>query len=288
MNKDLLNKLRGDAIAYRPSFAKVIISTKTVKRIVNKVEKLVDYEERFGTAGAVYLQQLLYWCDKGTREDGFIYKSKDEIYDETGVTPREQDRIRLILVGLGCIVTETHRANGSPTIHYKINLEKVAELFLTSEGYTRTNHSNQRSVSPLPTVSLETHQRYETITESTSEITTESNILATTPSVAVKSNKVITLVNESADINSMVIYFYKTLCPAVSPIFSPTNRKAFDNLITVYGLKDIRDNIDKAKKLIGVDYAPQISNISVFATKYETIKSFKPKARFEMQPMIRL
>lgn len=284
MNKDLLSKLRGDAIAYRPSFAKVVISKKTVDRKINGEIKSVDYEERFGTAGAVYLQQLLYWCDKGTREDGFIYKSKDEIYEETGVTQHEQDRLRLLLVKLGCITTETHRANGSPTIHYKANLEKIAELFLTSDGYKRTNHHYQRSGSPLPTVRLEPYERYESITESTSEITTESNnitvsdnLAPTTSSARKSSSKVkvdIVLANKEG-VQSMLLYFYATLLPGAAIVFSPTNRKALDGLITAHGLKDVRDTIDKAKTLLGVTYAPQISNISVFATKYLTIKNYK-------------
>ena len=30
----------------------------------------------FGIEGALFVQQLYYWSDKGTREDGYIYKSK--------------------------------------------------------------------------------------------------------------------------------------------------------------------------------------------------------------------
>lgn len=110
--------------------------------------------------------------------------------------------------------------------------------------------------------------------ENTTNIEEISNtiILPSTPSKVVKPKLELT---NSSDVNSMLIYFYKTLLPGVGLIFSPTNRKKLDDLITAHGLKDVRETIDKAKTLLGVQYAPQISNISVFATKYLTIKNYK-------------
>lgn len=99
--------------------------------------------------------------------------------------------------------------------------------------------------------------------------------VTTRKSSKVKAKKELLLTNDSSDVNSMLMYFYLTLLPGVSMIFSPTNRKALDGLITSHGLKDVRDTIDKAKSLLGVQYAPQISNISVFATKYLTIKNYR-------------
>ena len=126
------------------------------------------------------------------------------------------------------------------------------------------------------------------IPDITTNINTDinSNILASTPSSAIKSKsskKVkaeVVLVNKEG-VQSMLLYFYATLLPGAPNIFSPTNRKALDGLITAHGLKDVRETIDKSKTLLGVQYAPQISNISVFATKYLTIKNYQSKTGYQ-------
>jgi hypothetical protein len=75
-----------------------------------------------GIPEAIYLQQLYYWSDKGIREDGFVYKSKTEIENETTLTRDQQDRVRLKLTKRGILEVKKEKANGTPTLHYKINL----------------------------------------------------------------------------------------------------------------------------------------------------------------------
>lgn len=68
---------------------------------------------------AIYYQQLYYWSDKGGRNDGFIYKSKEEIEEETTLTRYQQDKCRKVLEDGGWLVTKLIKANGAPTLHYK-------------------------------------------------------------------------------------------------------------------------------------------------------------------------
>lgn len=58
------------------------------------------------TAG-VFLCQMIYWHDKATSEFG-VYKSAEEITEETGLTYREQSTARKKLVALG-LIEETNR-----------------------------------------------------------------------------------------------------------------------------------------------------------------------------------
>ncbi len=77
-----------------------------------------------GIEEAIFYQQLHYWMDKGTREDGFIYKSTAEIEEETTLTRFQQDRIRAKLVKKGWIeIKKTRAPNGSPTLHYRCIIE---------------------------------------------------------------------------------------------------------------------------------------------------------------------
>lgn len=82
-----------------------------------------------GIEEALFYQQLHYWGDKGDREDGFIYKTVEQLEEETTLTRRQQDRVRLKLIKMGWIeVKKTHAPNGSPTLHYRCLMEISIEV----------------------------------------------------------------------------------------------------------------------------------------------------------------
>ena len=225
-----LKKLRGDVIAYRPSFAKVLING-----------------DRFGAEGAIYLQQLIYWCDKGTRKDGFIYKSKDEIYEETGITPRVQDRIRRVLVSLGCLETKTLRANGSPTLHYKLNLQEIIKKFVSDYAVSDIP-PRQRDDSNMPNGVMEHPQRAHSITETTTETTTEI----------------------TTNWQEIVLYFYNKVSPSTSPKdrFRNTTKAAAAHLLSLHSKEVIMKKID------ALSISPDrrfITRFETFCNKYDTL-----------------
>lgn len=68
---------------------------------------------------ALLFQQIHYWSQRSTREDGFIYKTMREIEEETYLTRDQQNRARKLLVKLGWLEVKNKKANGVPTLHYK-------------------------------------------------------------------------------------------------------------------------------------------------------------------------
>lgn len=98
----------------------------TKERVVSFHPELAEVLD--GIEEALFWEQLYYWSDKGKRPDGFIYKTKEEIQKETYLTRTQQDRVRKKLVNKGLLEIKIHRANGSPTIHYKVNVEEVNKL----------------------------------------------------------------------------------------------------------------------------------------------------------------
>ena len=72
-----------------------------------------------GIKEALYYQQIYYWSDKGSRPDGFIYKTKESIQEETTLTREEQDRIRPRLVEMGWLEVQKIPVKGKPTLHYR-------------------------------------------------------------------------------------------------------------------------------------------------------------------------
>ena len=102
---------------------------KIVIGLENPISFYPQLARLFGSPeAAIYFQQLYYWSDKGVRSDGYIYKTKEEIEQETCLSRDRQDAIRKKLVKLGVLKTKLHRANGSPTLHYFIDAQRTNEL----------------------------------------------------------------------------------------------------------------------------------------------------------------
>ncbi len=77
---------------------------------------------------ALYIQQLYFWSDKGKRKDGFFFKTKKEIEEETTLSRYQQDACRKYFERIGILKTKIIKANGIPTLHYFINFKKFQEF----------------------------------------------------------------------------------------------------------------------------------------------------------------
>ena len=83
-----------------------------------------------GFKEAIFFQQLFFWKDKGADPDGWIYKTKDELEEETAIPRSTQDRVRNKLVKMGLIEVKNKCKKGSstPVLHYRINTEGVVAM----------------------------------------------------------------------------------------------------------------------------------------------------------------
>lgn len=77
------------------------------------------------TTASILLSQFLYWSDK--MKDGWIWKSSEELEEETGLTKWEQITAKRILVERGLIIKEVKRLDH--TTRYKVNRDKIDELW---------------------------------------------------------------------------------------------------------------------------------------------------------------
>ena len=97
---------------------------------------------------AAFLNQLVFWSDKTKRRDGFFYKTYAEWEDELLLSEYQVRRSSKNLKDLGLIETEVKRANGSPTVHYKVNMDKLSESILKKlKNRNQTNLGNDSEVS---------------------------------------------------------------------------------------------------------------------------------------------
>lgn len=102
--ESLVRELLADRpVAYKPMLAKAL---------------------RSATAG-IWLSQLMYWSDKGTRV-GWIYKTREDWAEETGLSLREVDNARAVARAAGVVV---ERLTGVPArLHYQVQWERLQEL----------------------------------------------------------------------------------------------------------------------------------------------------------------
>lgn len=75
------------------------------------------------TTATIFLCQFIYWTGKGTLEGGWIYKTADEIEEETGLTYNEQVTARRNLVEEELIEEKYLRIEHR--MLYRVNLSKI-------------------------------------------------------------------------------------------------------------------------------------------------------------------
>lgn len=118
---------------------------------------------------AALLNQMIYWSDRTKRNDGYFYKSYTDWYLELRLTEYQVRRATKKLKSLGFVETKLKKANGAPTLHYKVDTEEVSEWILKKlKNGNLTNSSND---------SEETQESLTKITtENTTKTTTDINV----------------------------------------------------------------------------------------------------------------
>ncbi|WP_096224869.1 DnaD domain protein [Geobacillus sp. FJAT-46040] len=106
---------------------------------------------------ALFLSQVIYWTDKSTRKDGFFYKTDDEWSQELRISKYAIRKARKKLEDLGILETKVKKANGNPTVHYRLNKERFIEMAISFLRNRKNDH-----------IEIE-----KTLTEITTEITTK-------------------------------------------------------------------------------------------------------------------
>jgi hypothetical protein len=81
----------------------------------------------------LFLDRIVWWSDKGDREDGFFWKKASEWKTESGLSYAQVTRLGKELENAGFISLMKTNANGAPTIHYRANmtfiLDQIAKQF---------------------------------------------------------------------------------------------------------------------------------------------------------------
>jgi len=112
---------------------------------------------------AVLLNQIVFLSDKSKRNDGYFYKTYKEWKEEICLTERQVRHSVNKLKKMDLVETSLKKANGSPTVHYKLDYDKLVESILT-----------KCQIPNLQNVGNESDKMSESLTETTTEKTTEN------------------------------------------------------------------------------------------------------------------
>src|SRR5699024_322524 len=112
---------------------------------------------------AALLNQMIYWSDRTKRKDGYFYKSYQEWHEELYLSEYQVRRATNKLKALGLVETSLKKANGAPTLHYKVDTKEGSEWSLK-----KLKNGNLRNLR------MDTEETEESLTEITTEITTET------------------------------------------------------------------------------------------------------------------
>jgi hypothetical protein len=97
-----------------------------------------------GATTGLFLSQLLYLSDKGHNPEGWVYKSEQEMGQETGLSKREQQTARRKLLALGVI--SIMRGGFRNTYHFKVIWEKLYQVIAGSKR--PQNDATEKSETP--------------------------------------------------------------------------------------------------------------------------------------------
>ena len=122
---------------------------------------------------AALLNQLIYWSDRTNRKDGYFYKSYKEWEEEIHLSKYQVMRSIKKLKNMGIVETALKKANGAPTVHYKVDSE------VTSQWIVKFLNNGKST-----NLTMDSEETQQSLTEITTEITTETtnnNILSGNP-----------------------------------------------------------------------------------------------------------
>ena len=127
------------------------------------------------TTLAIMLPQLIYWSDRTTRSDGFVYKSAADWAIEVGASSYSVRKFNQ----LPFIETKIIKANGSPTTHYRVRFDDLINWFCRNQQMDLSKSTNGFVENGKSLTEITT----ETNTETTTKELKEFSAFAETPKI---------------------------------------------------------------------------------------------------------
>ncbi len=121
-----------------------------MKAIGELLKRPVAYQpilaKAFGSVKLALLwSQIYYWSDKTKNKEGWVYKTREDLFEETGLSRKEQETARDLGIELG--VLESKRMGQPCTVHFRVDLDKTIDII---ESYQQKKPVAKTKVLALP------------------------------------------------------------------------------------------------------------------------------------------
>lgn len=133
---------------------------------------------------ALMLSQILYWSDRTKSKDGYFYKSDNDWSEEIKLSKYSIRKARNKLENLKIIETKVKKAEGNPTVHYRLNKNHFAETFISflrNQKNRNTNTEEQKVESENSLTEITTEITTDNATANNTRIGDSDGVLTTDP-----------------------------------------------------------------------------------------------------------
>jgi len=244
----------------------------------------------FGLDGAVFLQQLYYWSDKGAREDGYIFKTQKEFEAETCITPKVQRRLVNELKQLGLLKTALYKIKGAPTLHYYLDVLALQSHILEyaqraqcnmpnghNEGTETENTTENTRYNTAKTKKQKTETKNETPSAVAPGGATDDGdgTFSTPPTLEVVTAEVTESSRRTPDPIAETIKLFRNLNPSVYKLYAnKTQRQAVQNLLDHHGAGKVINAVWFAESIAAEQYAPVITTPLQLESKWGALQAY--------------
>jgi uncharacterized phage protein (TIGR02220 family) len=146
---------------------------------------------------AQFMSQLFYWQSKVTRKDGYFFKTYEEWNNEIRVPKHSLLRYSKEFKELGLLETKTKKANGFPTVHYKLDVDLLVESLVTfcnngSSQFATNDSDNLQLTKDSDNLQLTSNRDYQRL---------QTDIVGQDPTSPIPFSEIINYLNEKIGTN---------------------------------------------------------------------------------------
>lgn len=119
----------------------------------------VIYIEMLGDLNtAALLNQIIFWSDKTSRKDGFFYKTYKDWEEELTLSEYQVRNSVKKLKEKNLVETKLKRANGSPTLHYRLDYKVLQDSILKELKNRNTSISSNEAEETKESLTVDYHK----------------------------------------------------------------------------------------------------------------------------------
>lgn len=175
MEKSNSKVLKGNSAkkTNRETILKLIEDKEGFRNLIAVPRFFIDYTGNLDSA--IFLSQLLYWSDNSVRPDGAVYKKYEDWRKEIGLSEYEVKQSVKVLKKKNVLQTKLKKANGAPTLHYYLDLEKLSSSIkeFVPNDHLASGNPEEVNIPNYSNLEMDCEETNDSLTETSTQTITE-------------------------------------------------------------------------------------------------------------------